>query len=269
MWHRARRWGYERAILKPSFTVALAVIILCTVAPLVTGTQSVDPFIATIDLMRRSVAPVVCRQHAADRTETRPTMLGTAFFLSADGEFMTADHVLRELAKTPGSPGCAAIYLPVNGWRSDAPQRNARMYIFDVSRCNVDPTLDLAFCRTQTALTTVAPYGITIEPVRLEAVRQPDGMPVAFTGFPMGTMQPMTARARIVAYEDGSTNVPARLTVDTNAWQGVSGGPVYLSDGRVIGMMLLRGVSAATGLSYARPAAIIQAFLRARQSASQ
>lgn len=50
--------------------------------------------------------------------------------------------------------------------------------------------------------------------------------------------------------------------LDCIAWPGASGSPVYDSDGAVRGVLLSTGRDSSTGLSFARPASIVTAFLR-------
>jgi S1-C subfamily serine protease len=98
----------------------------------------------------------------------------------------------------------------------------------------------------------------------IESDVEPDGTPLAFSGFPVNGLSPYTARANIAGYQrtemrpnDGS-RVHA-IVLDKSAWPGSSGGPVYGVDGRVMGLLLQTG----TGLAFARHGARIHDFLTA------
>ena len=101
-----------------------------------------------------------------------------------------------------------------------------------------------------------------IRPVSFEVAAQPDGTALAFTGFPLDNTTPISAKGFVAAYHYHGTT-PDEVLIDKNAWPGASGSPLYLANGRVVGMMTKTGTGAASGLSHARAAARIVAFLRA------
>ena len=62
---------------------------------------------------------------------------------------------------------------------------------------------------------------------------------LAFTGFPMNARDPMTYRADVAAYRLVWRNekVIAVLMLDRAGWPGSSGSHVFISEGRVIGIL--------------------------------
>lgn len=242
--------------------------IACLVCSVLTGavahsnSQEQDPFINTIERIKMSVAPVVCRGN--DEATKRPTVkqvLGTGFLTSETGDFITAAHVL-DAGKALS--GCRfAIYLPLAGWVADKPVFNVRF--FDFTNCGIDKNVDLAFCRTEKDLRQSQRDGVAVRAVTFDMSPQPDGTPVAFTGFPLQNLQPITSRGAIAAYQ-GVGGVPRfNLLVDKNAWPGVSGGPVYTVDGRVVGIAVQRGVNDFQGVMIARPAAFVREIMAGRK----
>ena len=201
--------------------------------------------------------------HGVGRRQAAESDRGTAFFLTPDGEFMTAAHVIADVLRgslSTGTEGCASpvVYLPLNEWPSGSNEFTARWYLFDAAKCVQDSGLDLAFCRTRQ--NPSEDLQRTIGTVAFAHGLQVDGTAVAFTGFPLNVIQPMTARGHIAMYTSRN-----ELIVDQSAWPGVSGCPVYLVDGSVIGVLIQRGTGDGTGRSIVRTTAEIDAFLvRAR-----
>lgn len=233
------------------------------------GLPPIDPFIATIENMKSSIAPVICRGKDANGvlTATIQRVMGSAFFTSDKGEFVTAAHVLTAMKNVKG--GCApAIYVPRDGWRTDATTFNVRFYDFGLCPA-VNERLDVAVCKTINDMSLDVSRGVKVVPVTLSTVRQPDGTPVAFSGFPLQANQPLTSRGFIAAYRGGVNLPQAEVVVDKNGWPGVSGGPLYLADGAVIGVVLQRGVGDGAGITVARPTVFIDAVRKAQQPQGQ
>lgn len=229
-----------------------------------------DPFIATISLLKRSVAPVVCLQENPGLPPTLISVEGSAFFLSQEGSFLTAGHVVKNFV--PGQPRrtpcpIKAIYVPVRGWQPGSAV--LRLHAFRFADCIVNDELDLGLCKTLDDMSLTKNLGIEAFPVTLESSLQPDGTPVAFTGFPLSFLQPITSRGAIGTYRNARDDVgPLELIVDKASWPGASGSPLYLENGRVVGIMIEAGIGQASGIAIARPSRVIEHFLSiARKSA--
>ena len=136
---------------------------------------------------------------------------------------------------------------------------------FVPSDCKVDEASDLARCKTVEDPTAIGKIGSKPAALVIEDVIQPEGTPVAFSGFPVNALTPYTARANIAGYQvSGTGSEPLQafgIVLDKSVWPGASGAPVYLQDGRVIGMMLQRGTGETLGLAFARSGARIHDFL--------
>jgi S1-C subfamily serine protease len=213
------------------------------------GDDARDPFLAEVARVSRAVAPVVCRSGVTEKPVDR--ILGTAFFVSETGEFVTADHVIAA-----GARNCRkAVYLPVNGW---SPDPESEIRLFNFTRCVRDLNADIAVCRTDLDLSESANIGIAVTPLTFNTGDSQDGTPVAFTGFPLEIRYPLTARGYLAASQPAfvAGGLP-RLVLDRIAWPGSSGSPVYGANGLVMGMVIERGIERSTGLSFARPATLI------------
>jgi hypothetical protein len=251
-YRRARRWTVA-SVLLPAAALAQA--------------PEPDPFLKTIAAIKRAVAPIACMELGEGGSRRPRRIAGTAFFVTADGEFLTAAHVISDVqrgALTGGPSGCAApvVYLPVTEWPSGSDEFSARWYVFDSNRCVLDTPLDLALCRTRESPS--ADLQRKIGTVSFDTAPHPDGTSLAFTGFPLNAIQPMTARGHVAMYAARD-----ELIVDQSAWPGVSGCPVYLWDGRVIGMLIQRGTGEGTGRAIVRTSAAIQDFLTTARDARQ
>ena len=212
-----------------------------------------DPFISTIELLKQSVCPIVCLAQSQGTNATLESTEGTAFFVSEDGTFVTAAHVIEGITGTRQKPcPLSAIYLPKNGWSN----KEITWFSFRPGECVLIHDFDLARCNT------IAKITLPFAPVKIEEAEQPDGTQVAFTGFPLNFVLPLTSRGDIAVY----TNLDDRLgrtevVVDRAAWPGASGSPVYLKDGRVIGVVLRRGSGDSSGITIARPIRFLKAIL--------
>jgi hypothetical protein len=118
-----------------------------------------------------------------------------------------------------------------------------------VSQCVIDPRLDLAKCKAIDDPTNISDVISKPAPVIIDDSIPPDGTRVAFTGFPLRALTPLTTRAHIAGYQ--VENIPGGVLtqelrifgfiLDKAAWPGVSGSPLYLIDGHAVGMVLQRG----------------------------
>jgi hypothetical protein len=247
------------------FHTLVCVVAVLSGAPATRAAIGQDPFLDTIRTMKRSVAPIACME-AADAGVRRPSRIaGTAFFTTAEGEFLTAAHVISDIVRgalNAAPAGCAApvVYLPVTEWPSGTNEFNARWYAFDSNRCVLNKAQDLALCVTRNSPS--ADLQRTIGTASFDNTTHPDGTAVAFTGFPLNAIQPMTARGHVAMYSSRD-----ELIVDQSAWPGVSGCPVYLVDGRVVGMVIQRGTGDGTGRAIVRTSVAIQQFIATAREA--
>jgi hypothetical protein len=256
------------------FCVAVSVTALCfigcakhanVVSPAVPTAET--SFITAIAGIKHSIAPVVCVQ-------TRPTgdwdllsIEGTAFFVSADGSFITPNHVLDGLVLPNRGIPCqhSAIYLPEDGvWHIDTPIFRVHYALFFSQTCRRDSTLDVAFC-TPVPNAMKLPSGATlsVSPVEFETHLPVDGTSVAFSGFPLSNTDPISAVGFVAGYQTNADLGTFTVIVDRGTWPGASGSPIYLPNGHVIGMVLARGTGDGTGLTYGRLGRFVQQLLPA------
>jgi hypothetical protein len=220
--------------------------------PASAGAQRQDRFPATIARMKSAIAPLICRGSLSPQGTV--FIEGTAFFTSEGGDFLTAAHVLAGLRSRPDCN--QALYLPIGGWDSAVIKRD--VLAADFSCPSVDEALDVAHCRIAAPLSEYRTLGVVVAPVVLDEKIQDDGTPAAFMGFPDHTQLPISSRGFIAGYRPGPSSARFELLVDKSGWGGVSGGPVFIEDGRVIGMVVKRGVDAFLGVTVARPTRLLR-----------
>jgi V8-like Glu-specific endopeptidase len=205
-----------------------------------------DEFRKTTQTLKRSVGAVACLQKESDGSVGITSVDGTGFFVSKDGTFLTAGHIAHGLYPAPASRQkiceIAAIYVPKAGWKNASEtQFEIELQWFKISRCAYDDDLDLAKC--ETVQNPFLSPDIKIKPltVDFDTSAPAEGTPVGFTGFPLNTFQPVTGRAKVGDY-GGEPNeaTPKQITIDGSNWPGASGAPVYLSNGKVVGIILKR-----------------------------
>lgn len=187
--------------------------------------------VETIERIKSAVVPVICGTLNNNNKLEVKKIMATGFFVNNEGHFLTAAHVLDYWEKSDEIRiKCfPAIYIFVGGWQAKI--GNARYSRFDT--CIKSNSIDIALCKP-------------IEnPFLDEAVKQridivsfgnfnnlKDGTPVAFTGFPLDLLKPLTSKGNIASFIETDN----RIVIDKSAWPGASGSPVYLSDGKVIGI---------------------------------
>lgn len=221
-----------------------------------------DVSIETIERIKLSVVPIVCA-YSEDNNVHIAAGIGTGFFVDSFGRFVTAGHVLNDWEKiAPLRHACApATYIPDHGWRKF--ERTISFESFAFVNCDREADLDLAVCEpTDNPFTSTKITKGRIAPVTFDTYEWPDGSPVAFTGFPLEYVMPITSKGFVGGHmATPHTDSNFDYAIDKAAWPGCSGSPLYTESGRVIGILLAAGANAGTGLSYARSAAVIVDFL--------
>ena len=223
-----------------------------------------DPFIAAVEAMKHSVAPLACLTLKGEDS-TSLSRMGSAFFVTARGDFLTAAHVLAEMQKRERQCPVAAIILPKQGYQPKTLNEPAGWFPFQINSCMVNRVLDVAECRSIADLTKLLPDA-RITPVQFDWSIPPDGTQVAFTGFPFDSRDPMTLRAGVAAYRPIWRNEKAidEVALDRGAWPGFSGSPVFRADGRVVGIVIKGLLDDRAQMAFFRPIAEIRLMLPRR-----
>jgi S1-C subfamily serine protease len=227
---------------------------------LVVAGSRTDPFILTIEKAKISVVRILCGRFDEKSQFVLQVIEGTGFFIDDSAHFITAAHVIRDLKiidpRLQPLPCVPAIDVPIKGWDREASSFDSRWFKFSESDCSIDDALDLAVCKTM----LVIPF--KIHPLRLKSTKPPDGTPVAFTGFPLGSPEPLTSRCDVATYRAAIDIEGSReLVLDKGTWPGASGSPIYDADGNVLGILLQRGIADGTGIAIGRPTHFILKFL--------
>ena len=226
------------------------------------------PFVGAIQTIKHSIIPIVCGQAVPD-SETKEEKIqvilveGTGFFVTTDGTFVTADHVIEGALDPTRQIPCPRIgfTLPESGgWDIELPPSfRPDFYEFDAGACKRDKLLDVALCRSKRVIDRTH----NIASVTFEDAIQPDGTPVAFTAFQHQI--PFSSIGNVSGYAT-PRNGPQEIIIDKPGWPGASGSPFYLANGSVIGMLQLSGTSRGSGQAMGRPSRFIRDFLRDARS---
>lgn len=216
-----------------------------------------EPFIETIDRVKLSIVPVACSTWPdKDQTVAIQEIKGTGFFVNYEGYFITAGHVINDWFKwnkhgVPINECFPVIYVPNPTWQA--------IKWFQFGSCIVDDALDIAVCKT--ILNPFGVSGLRLQRLSLVATLPKDGTPVAFTGFPQLILVPVTSRANVASSGAFFKADQLDIMIDKTTWHGVSGGPLYLGNGAVIGIVLRAGEGLWTGMAWARQSASVLKFL--------
>jgi hypothetical protein len=193
--------------------------------------------------------------------QNHPLIVGTAFFISSRGDFITPDHTLRDTGAGGRFAGCEP-YVWFTRPSKHPGAFTAIAFPFQVKDCITDSVGDIARCRTEADLSKVEQGQYAPQPVVIDPGQRDDGLAIAITGYPLGIPVPLSSRGYIASYQLGGQG-PIDIAIDHAAWPGGSGSPVYDSGGKVLGMLVQGGTGAASGISFARSGFALSRFMAA------
>src|SRR5580700_8391744 len=86
------------------------------------GAMAQDVPIKTIELMNRSVFPLVCVTINSDNEVKFSFIEGSGFFVDDQGDYATAGHVIDnwQQVNTIDHPCGIAVFVPPDGWRGSS-----------------------------------------------------------------------------------------------------------------------------------------------------
>ena len=233
--------------------LASSLVVFLAMSTLADEPKSVS--VKTIEAVLQSVVPVVCARNDG----TIKKVMASGFLINRQGYFVTAGHVILtgwDTVQTTDDPCVPAIFEPDTPWTERAKGRKIRWAAFD--ECQYGKDVDVVACKTRKNLFADEIVNKHIRPASLSTLlNYPDGTPIAFTGFPLGFLFPVTSKGYVAGYAPFSE----RLVIDKSAWPGASGSPIYDGNGNVIGMITETGIDYGAGLAYALPASAILKFL--------
>jgi hypothetical protein len=220
--------------------------------------------IETIREVKKSIVPVACGYIDETHKFQVVFVAGSGFFMDTSGRFVTAGHVVFDNwdALMKQTHAChAAIYIPDHSWGKY--ENEVPMQYFWFTDCARDKSVDLAVC-----LPIVNPFTSSrvpkgnISAAVFDTTEFPDGTPIAFSGFPLENLAPITSIGFIGGgqFVSGITS-GHDLVIDKAAWPGARGSLVYLDTGKVVGIILKGGRNEASGIGIARNASVIVDFL--------
>jgi hypothetical protein len=72
---------------------------------------------------------------------------------------------------------------------------------------------------------------------------------------------PITSRANVASSGEFITPGQTDIVIDKTTWHGVSGGPLYLADGSVVGIVIRMGDYVLSGMGFVRQTSSFLKFL--------
>jgi S1-C subfamily serine protease len=257
--------------VKKNLAVALCVLSFCSLIDDFVFAGDIPTFTKAIETAKQFVVPIVCFGLNPDnKVPYLISVEGSGFFVSGDPRVLTAAHVGRAIEEKQRIPSCAfpGIYVPTKGWSNT--NLDVKIKYVPISQCLVGQNLDIAACNLLEDLTKDKEIEVQPTSAVLDSTIYPDGTPVAFTGFPLSFVQPITSQGIIGTYRGPNALLgPLEMVIDKNAWPGASGSPVYESSGKVVGIIVQRGFNDSSGLAFAIPGHAISKFLADNPPAKQ
>ncbi|HEY0380551.1 MAG TPA: serine protease [Pyrinomonadaceae bacterium] len=252
---RTRRCSIKLARGRQACGRSLALLALLA---LLVGVGVAQVSVKTIESVQKAVIPVGCVRLDANQNIEFTKIAGSGFFINREGQFLTAAHVMLSLDKFSKENKCSwAIFVPKTSWKSRLNDTQLRWFMF--TNCRYRAGTDVAACKAIVNPFLEADVKNNVSTLSFSSFKTyGDGSAVAFTGFPLGIVFPVTSKGYIASY----LPIEQKLIIDKTAWPGASGSPVYDEKGKVIGLLIERGLNDAAGLSFARPADFILNFLR-------
>jgi hypothetical protein len=172
------------------FLLGIAAVLSCNL-----DAAQKDPFIKTIETIKRSTVAVACIEQTSATEFSLASIEGTGFFISSDGTFLTAGHVARGLylAAPPRQKPCPipAIYFPQEDWKEGT---NTSLNWFKIDKRDGHDGLDLARCTVIDNRFTYASIKIKPLVISFDTSLHEEGTQLAFTGFPLSLVRPLTVR---------------------------------------------------------------------------
>lgn len=216
--------------------------------------------VKTIEVAKRTVVPLVCLPMNTTTLPESPEILGTGFFINDEGYFITVAHVVKDFEKrlSTSQPCFSVVYVPLDGW--DKPLKKARYFKFN--SCLTNTEVDFAVCKLiDNPFRDQEVKGLFGFATLERFTNTKDGTAIAFTGFPLHSLRPVTSKGSIASFVEAKQE----FVIDKTAWPGASGSPVYIANGNVIGIMRETGSGIGAGLAYARPIEMFTGFLTANK----
>jgi len=217
-----------------------------------------DPWVETVASIEHTIIPVICGSLGTNGTFRVEDVEGTGFFVDDHGRFVTANHVLKGLDIFKQThAGCnPAIYVPNDEGGSFHKTINFQYFWFN--RCARAEAADIAICECiENPFTSPRIKKGTIHEVVLDPTELPDGQPIAFTGFPLQHTSPITSIGHIAGRVAMDPSPWFYYAIDKASWPGASGSPVYMQNGKVVGIVLIGGRDLGSGIGFAETSAAI------------